>query len=118
MITATATLGGTISVTAQIASTQTGSCADADWELQDTAGSTLDSGSIASGDSDIIEAPDAAFTVKNSVGDTLAGANVKSGGSVNVVLGDVEHTQTDGSPEFQPVNEERCPGEDTVTCAP
>lgn len=65
------------------------SCADASWELQDTAGATLDTGTIASGGSDIIEAPDATYEVKYTPSNTpIESGNIVSGGSKTVLVPD------------------------------
>lgn len=76
MITATANLGSSISVSAQIRSKEAGGCADANWTLDDEDGNELNTGSIPSGGSDTIIAPNGDISINSSsVGDVLSGGN-------------------------------------------
>lgn len=63
-------------------------CDDASWTLKDTAGATLDSGTIASGASADIEAPDGTVNAVDFEGDPLGSATVKSGGTAQLTIGD------------------------------
>lgn len=77
MITATATLGGAISATAQIVSTQTGSCADASWTLEDEDSNVLDSGTIPSGGYKPILAPNGSISINGTfVGEVLSNGSL------------------------------------------
>ncbi len=59
-------------------------CEDAQWELIDTGGGTLSTGSILGGGSAIIVAPDAGYTLEDSLGQILDSGLVTSGGSITL----------------------------------
>lgn len=61
-------------------------CADANWVLKDTSGNTLNSGSIASGDSDDIIAPDSTYLVQYSGGTLIQSGSTPSGGFETIVV--------------------------------
>jgi len=63
-------------------------CYPATWTLVNSLDDEQGSGSIASGGSEVIEAPDAAATVVNTDGDTVASGSAPSGGSVDLTAPD------------------------------
>jgi len=63
-------------------------CEDATYNLDNTEGSTLLSGSIPSGDNETIIAPDGTATVKNTQNTTVATGLVPSGGAANITAPD------------------------------
>lgn len=78
MITATARLLGTITATAVIFSTQTGSCAAATAVIKDSAGTTLQTESIPSGVSEDITISDSTVNVNKSNGALISAVAVKA----------------------------------------
>jgi hypothetical protein len=68
-----------------------GECLPATWTLKDTAGDELNSGSIDSGDSADIEAPDANWTLKDTATNILKTGSIKSGSSADIEAPDADY---------------------------
>ena len=75
---------------------------DASWTLKDTLANVLNSGAIASGSSADIEAPDATYSVKNSESTELAAGSIVSGGTDTVLLADITLYDSDGAELSKP----------------
>jgi len=63
-------------------------CEDASYTLKDTSGTTLSSGTIASGGTSNIVAPNATYTLKDTSGATLSSGSILSDGSDDIVAPD------------------------------
>jgi hypothetical protein len=103
--TLTVTRGNEVA-TAEVTVTVGLACAAATWSLVDTATPTpnqLNSGSIISGGSGVIVAPNGGVKIYNSVGTILFESDVRSNQALTNTLSDVTHTQSDGSPEVLPM---------------
>jgi hypothetical protein len=72
-------------------------CADAVWTLRDSAANTINTGTIASGGSANIDAPDGEVTGRNSNGDSLGSVDVRSNGTAFLDIADSAITRPDGS---------------------
>lgn len=78
-------------------------CADALWSLVDEVNNELNSGSIESGGSANIVAPNGNVSALNSNLDQIgATVGVNSGGVNNILLPDVTHTDSNGLPVIRP----------------
>ena len=74
-----------------------GDCEDANYTLKDTAGATLSSGTIASGGSADITAPDGTVNVNKSDATLISAETVVSGGTTNYNVGDSAVSNSDAS---------------------
>ncbi len=68
-----------------------GTCLDANYNLKDTLGNTLSSGTIASGSTSNIVAPNADYTLKDTSGTTLSSGSIESDGSDDIVAPDASY---------------------------
>jgi len=66
-------------------------CLDANYNLKDTLGNTLSSGTIASGATSNIVAPNADYILKDTSGTTLLSGSIESDGSEDIVAPDASY---------------------------
>lgn len=75
---------------------------DATAVLKDTAGNTLSTTNIPSGDTQNITAPDGTLNIVNTDNDPIQTETVRSGQTKSATIPNVSWTNTDGSPESTP----------------
>lgn len=93
-------------------------CADATVTIKNSVGTTIDSGSVASGGNGLFTITDSTAVVKNSAGTVLATEAIPAEVSEDVAIADITKTDTDGTVSAVPAGVNvTCTPTSSLTCA-